>query len=114
MNKEFKRMIELAGLTEIKVTKPGGAYILIGPDLQKESTDKIVIMKGQKEPILNYIIDKIAPSVGYEVLNNGIVIDALDGEEMFSNLEKFKEFVWDELIGHGFGFNGEEFTVKEQ
>jgi hypothetical protein len=121
MNKEFKRMMELAGLNEIKINKPG-RYTLMGPDYHEEAAnplrvgdrDNIAIIKGNKEQILDYVVNNIAPTIGYEIQNNRTVIDAADGEEMFSNLGEFREYIWGELTGHGFGFTGEEFTVKEK
>jgi hypothetical protein len=112
MNKEFKRMMELAGLTEIKVLPPRG-YTLIGPDLQEEIPGMITIMKGNKEQILDYVVNNIAPTIGYEIQNDGTVIDVVDGEEMFSNVEEFREYIWDQMLNQGgFGFVGEEFTVE--
>ena len=105
-------MMELAGLTEIKVNPPR-RYTLIGPDPQEEIPGMITIMKGDKEQILDYVVNNIALTIGYEIQNDGTVIDVVDGEEMFSNVEEFREYIWDRMLNQGgFGFVGEEFTVE--
>jgi len=113
MNKEFKRMMELAGLTEIKINPPK-RYTLLGPNPHEEIPGSITIMKGNKEQILDYVVDNVAPTIGYEIQNNKTVIDVADGEEIFSNLEEFREYIWDQMFNQGgFGFVGEEFTVEK-
>ena len=113
MNHEFKRMQELAGLTEIKVNPPG-RYTLTGPDPHEVTPGMITIMKGNKEQILDYVVNNIAPTIGYGIQNDGTVIDAADGEEMFSNVEEFREYIWNRMLNQGgFGFVGEEFTVEK-
>lgn len=107
-------MMELAGLTEIRVNPPGRRYTLIGPDPQEEIPGMITIMEGNKEQILDYVVNNIAPTIGYEIQNDGTVIDVADGEEMFSNIEEFREYLWDRILNQGgFGFAGEEFTVEK-
>ncbi len=92
MNSEFKRMMELAGLNEIKINRP------ITHVLVNSSKPNDVIIKGDKEKILNYITHDIISNTGYEILPNGAVVDEDDWEEeMFSNVQDFKKMIWNYL-----------------
>jgi len=113
MNNELTLMQVLAGLTEIRVYTPG-IYTLTGPDPHEVTPGMITIMKGNKEQILDYVVYNIAPTIGYEIQNDGTVTDVVDGEEMFSNVEEFREYIWNRMLNQGgFGFAGEEFTVEK-
>jgi hypothetical protein len=118
MNKEQLRMQMLAGIITESQYKAklneNTTFTLIGPDPAEEKLGPIEVMTGDKEQILDYVINKIATDVGYEVLPDGTVVDSSDREEMFSSLEEFKEFIWKKLTNEdiGFGFQGEEYIVK--
>ena len=92
MSKEFKRMQELAGLTEIKVNQPGRVSDLIAID------DNNPQIRGTKEIILNYIVDNITlENFGYKTLPDGSISDLWDDEPIFTDIEDFKNSVWDDM-----------------
>jgi hypothetical protein len=108
MNSEFKRMMELAGLNEIKINKP------ITHVLVNTSKPNDVIIKGDKEKILNYITHDMISSTGYEILPDGTVVDESDREEMFSNVQDFKKMIWANLEMEGLWLTDQTFLKAKK
>jgi hypothetical protein len=83
MNKEFKRMMELAGLTEIKVNDPGPKPEWVGPE-SKPATILINV----------YYSEDWGAYVGDEPLENGDDLYIEEGEKGWynENEEMFESF----------------------
>jgi len=108
MDKEFKRMIELAGLNEIKINPPGGNYSLI--NIYDDSDNPI--LKGNKRQILDYIINNVTiENIGYKMLHDGSIVDYWDNEHAFNNIEDLKNRIWDQMINND--PLGGDFIVKK-
>jgi len=114
MDKEFKRMMKLAGLTEIKVRDPEGTYSLINKE--EDPLHLLPILKGDKEKILDYVISlikKYPKSFGYSLTDDNQLIDSEDGYVFATDLKDIKDIIWKVLSDETDGLGGDLIVVKD-
>ena len=90
MNSEFKRMMELAGLTEITI-KPPGKFVKLNLPYDSSSDTNVVIpneeLEGAYEDLINDLV-KLNPQIDpylFQASNNGLWSDVMD--TLYSNPE---------------------------
>jgi len=106
-------MMELAGLTEIKVRDPEGTYSLIN---KWEDPYPFIILKGDKEKILDYVISiikKYPKSFGYSLTDDNQLTDSEDGYVFTTNLNDAKDIIWKVLSDETNGLGGDLIVVKD-
>jgi hypothetical protein len=94
MNKEFKRMMELAGLTEIKVTTPGYDDLVFSSDITLNDETLFLVQTKKGWQMIKDVINNHEPIDDHNLSYDEVIQANLETlEELFQNSGKYESIV---------------------